>query len=153
MRQYDKATDQYKKTLELDPNFSATHGMLSWLYGGQGRFDEAIVELKKVRTLAGSGPFVLGHLGYCYGRAEKRNDAINILNELFEISKQGYLVSFDIGFVYYGLGDKEKTFEWLEKAYQERSTWLLYLNADPMWDSFRSDPQFIALMRKIGLEK
>jgi serine/threonine-protein kinase len=153
MRQYDKATDQYKKTLELDPNFSAAHGMLGWLYGVRGKFNEAIAELQKVRTLAGSGPFVLGHLGYCYGRAEKRNDAINILNELFEFSKQGYSVSFDIGFVYYGLGDKEKTFEWLEKAYQERSSWLLYLNADPMWDSLRSDLQFIALMRKIGLEK
>jgi len=153
MRQYNKAIDRLKKTLELDPNFPGAHYDLGYVYEAQGKFDEAIAELKKARTIVGSGPYGLSDLGHAYARAGKKSEALKILNELFEFSKQGYSVSFDIGFVYYGLGDKEKSFEWFEKAYQERSDWLVYLKVDPLWDGLRSDPRFVALMKKMGLEK
>jgi eukaryotic-like serine/threonine-protein kinase len=153
MRRYDEALDQFNKTLELDPNHPITHEYLGLIYLTQGKSDQAIAELQKVRAAVGNTPFGLGPLGDAYAMAGKKNDAIRILNELFEFSKQGYSVSGDIVLVYYGLRNKEKVFEWLDKAYQERNIGLLSLKAFPFWDEYRSDPRFIALLKKIGLEK
>jgi tetratricopeptide (TPR) repeat protein len=152
-RQYDKAIEQLKKTLELDPNFAPAHLCLGWAYVRQGRFDEGMAEYQKVRTIVGSGPYGLADLGYAYARTRKKSEATKILNELLEFSKQGYSLPFDIAIVYWGLGDKDKTLEWLEKASEERSTFLLFIKIDPQWDGLRSDPRFIAIMKKMGLEK
>ena len=152
--QFDKAIDQLKRALELDPNFSATHLDLGTTYARQGKYDEAIAEFRKVRELVGGGPFGLANLGYCYARVGKKSAAVKILNELFEFSKHGYSVSAEIASIYYGLGDKEKGFEWAEKAYQEREVRLVFLAAVAVSDStLRSDQRLIALLNKIGMEK
>jgi tetratricopeptide (TPR) repeat protein len=152
-RQYEKAIDQLKKTLKLDPNFAPAHLCLGWAYVWQGRFHEGMAEYQKVRTIVGSGPYGLADLGYAYARIGKKSEATKILNELLEFSKQGYSLPFDIALVYWGLGDKDKTFEWLEKASEERSTFVMFMKIDPQWDGLRSDPRFMALMKKMGLEK
>jgi len=151
MRRYDEAIVQCEKTVELDPGFPGAHSMLGYVYEGQGRFDEAIAEFQKARVLAGSGPVGLADLGEGYARAGRRSEAARILNELLEFSRQGYSVSCEIAGIYRGLGEKDKTFEWLEKAYQERSDGLPDLKSDPFWDSLRSDPRFTALLKKMGL--
>ncbi len=53
--------------------------------------------------------------------------------------------------IYTGLGEKHQALEWLEKTYEERSTALIYLKVDPVFDSLRSDPRFADLLRRIGL--
>ncbi len=153
MRQYDKSIDQSKKTLELDPNFAPAHSLLGWAYSQQGRFDEAIAEFQKVRTIVGSGPYGLADLGYAYGRTGKKGDAAQILSDLLQFSKQGYSLPFDIALVYWGIGDKNQALEWVERAYQERSTFVMFMKIDPKWDGLRSDQRFIALLKKMGLEK
>ena len=153
MRRYDEAIDQFKKTLELDPNFPFTYGNLGALYEVQGKFDEAIPEFQKAITVVGRDASELSDLGHAYALAGKKSEALKILDELFKFSKQGYSVSFEIAFVYYGLGDKNASFEWLEKAYQERNNALVNMKVDPLWDSLRSDLRFIALLKKMGLEK
>ena len=152
MRQYDEAIVQYKKTLDLDPDFPVAHLDLGYVHVAQGRFDEAIAEFQKARALLPSDPFGLSELGYAYAQSGNKGEAARILNELFGFSKQGSSVSAGIGMVYHGLGDKEKAFEWLEKAYQERAM-PLEVKVDPVWDGLRSDPRFTALLKKIGLEK
>jgi len=67
------------------------------------------------------------------------------------LSKQRYVAALDFAYVYAGLRDKEKTFEWLEKAYQEHSAWLLWTGTDPRLDWVRSDPRFTNLLRRINL--
>ncbi|MCX5801031.1 MAG: protein kinase [Candidatus Eisenbacteria bacterium] len=152
LRQYDEAIAQYKKTLELDPNFAVAHSCLGSVYAAQGRFDEAIAESQKARALLGSSPFGLSELGYAYARSGNKGEAARILNELLGLSKQAYSVSSGIALVYCGLGDKDKAFEWLEKAYQKREGGFLYLKMDPAWDGLRSDARFSELLKKMGLE-
>jgi TolB-like protein/Tfp pilus assembly protein PilF len=152
MGQYDKAKDQHKQVLDLDPGFMLAHSNLGFVYEVQGKFDEAIEEYWEVRKLVGSSTFGLSDLGRALARSGKRSDALIILDQFLELSRQGSPVSFDIAQIYYGLGDKNKAFEWLEKAYQERSFGLLYLKSDPIWESLRSDPRFIALLKKMRLE-
>ena len=153
MKQYDMAIIQYKNTLALDKNFPWAHMLLASVYEVQGRSGEAIAEYEKARSLSGSSPFALTYLGCAYARAGKSNDALQVLKELRILIQQRNAVSSGIGLIYYELGQKEKAFEWLEKAYQSRESDLLFLLADPLFEDLRSDPRCIALLKKMGLEK
>lgn len=68
-----------------------------------------------------------------------------------ELSKRKYVPSFFITIVYIGLGEKDRAFEWLEKAYQERHPHLVNLKVQPVYDPLRSDPRFADLVRRVGL--
>ena len=80
----------------------------------------------------------------------RRADALKILQSLDELEKHRYVSRFAHVYIYTGLGDKDKAFEWLEKAYEERSDSLAWFRFDPESKSLRSDPRFSALMRKVG---
>jgi serine/threonine-protein kinase len=153
MRQFDKAIDQFKKTIDLDPNYPFVLHELGWAYTMQGRLDEALEVYQKARTLLKDSPLGLSDLGYTYALAGRKDDAQKVLKDLFAFSKQGYSLSGDIAFVYYGLGNKEKTFEWLEKAYRERNVYLVYMKGEPRLDNLRSDTRFTAILKKMGMEK
>ncbi len=68
------------------------------------------------------------------------------------MSKRRYISPYLFAVVYVGLGDKEQAFAWLEKAYQDRSFWLIWLKVEPRFDSLRDDPRFQDLLRRIGLQ-
>ena len=51
--------------------------------------------------------------------------------------------------IYVGLGDKDQAFSWLQKALDERSTWVMYYRVEPRLDPLRADPRFAALLQKI----
>jgi hypothetical protein len=74
-----------------------------------------------------------------------------VLRELQARSDSSYVSPFDIATIYVGLGDRTKTFEYLEKAYPGRVRYLVYLAVDPHFDDFRADPRFRDLVRRIGL--
>jgi len=152
-RRFEEAADQFRKTLELDSSFAHAHLYLGWVHVQLGQLEKAISEFEKARAIAGIGPYGLGGLGNAYGRAGKKSEAVKMLDELLRISTQGYSISYHIAVVYSGLGDKDKALEWLEKAYEERSTFVEEIGVDPVWDGLSPDPRFLALKRKMGLEK
>jgi serine/threonine-protein kinase len=94
---------------------------------------------------------VIATLGYSYGLAGKKEEALKILSELEERSRTAYVSGFAMACPSLGIGDSEHAFKWLEKAYQERSTWMLPLRVEPMYDSIRADPRFADLLRRVGL--
>ncbi len=110
---------------------------------------QARSEFQKGISLDGSTS--LARLGHGYAVAGKRREAQKVLNELNDLSKQKYVSSYDIAVIYVGLGEKEQAFAWLEKAYDERSTWLEFLKVEPQLDPLRSDPRFVELVRRVGL--
>ena len=72
------------------------------------------------------------------------------LRDLKELSTKKYVNAFEIALIYVGLGDKDNAFEWLDKAYQQRSDMLVYLNVDPRLDVIRHEPRFIGLVKKVA---
>ena len=62
-----------------------------------------------------------------------------------------YVAPYWIAMIYVGLDEKDKAFEWFEKAYQERSWFLMFIKMDPLMDSVRSDPRYLSLIRRIGI--
>jgi len=155
-RQYDRTIDECThglSALETDPNFVLLHYHLGRAYGEKGMYPEAISELEKARSLSGNQPAMLMGLGNIYGMAGRKAEARQVLQQLNGMAKTRYVPAVYFAAVYAGLGEKEKTFQWLNTAYEQRTDYLIYLNVEPMGDPLRSDPRFKDLVRRIGLPK
>ena len=150
---YDQAIAAYRTVLELNPNFRPAHESLGEAYLMKQRYSEAIREFQTVRASVGNDPYGLGDLGYAYGLSGRVNEARKVLDELTGFLQQGYEVQSDIALVHYGLGDREKALDWLEKAVESQAVFMLVLKVDPFWQNLRSEPRFLALLKKMGLEK
>ena len=150
-RRYDQATEQYRKTLEMDPNFAWAHYLLGVAYEQKGRYEESVAELQKAVGPSEVNTIRVAALGRAYALAGRRSEAFNILAHLKLSSKQRYVEPTGVALLYASLGDKDQAFAWLEKAYHERSLMVFVLKADARFDSLRSDPRFQDLLRRVGL--
>jgi TolB-like protein/tetratricopeptide (TPR) repeat protein/predicted Ser/Thr protein kinase len=152
-RQNDQAIEQLRKTLEMDPNFVLVHAYLGKAYLQKSMYKEGTSECEKELAIFPNNTWALAVLGYAYAVAGRRAEAQRVLDQLDELSKQKYVSPIAAAQTYAGLGEKDKTFEWLEKAYEDRSTGSTFVNfkVDPLWDPLRSDPRFQDLLRRMNL--
>ncbi len=148
-RQYDQAVEQCRKTSEMDPNYPQAYDFLAGAYEQKGMYEEAIAEFHKAINLSGDSSHIKAELGHAYALAGKGQEALKIIDELKGPSKDAY--PYDVATIFVGLGQKDQAFDWLQKAFEERSDWLRYLKVDPRLDPLRSDPRFADLVRRIGL--
>ena len=95
-------------------------------------------------------PHLKGTLAFHYARADRKDEARKLLQDLLEEAKERYVTPYWIAMIYVGLDEKDKAFEWFEKAYEERSWFLIFIKMDPLMDSVRSDPRYISLIQRIG---
>ena len=146
----DEAIEQLSKAMELDPASAWARTFLGRAYLSKGMQQRAIEELETARRDGPDDVFVLALLGYGYAVTGRPADALKVLQRFDEMEKHRYVSRAARVYVYAGLGDKDKAFEWLEKAYQERSDALAWFRQEPESKSLRTDPRFAALMRKIG---
>jgi len=151
-KKYDQAIQQYRITLELDPNFAEARLRMGKCYLQKGMSDEAIAEFEKARTVFGNSPYGLGELGNAYALAGKKDEAIDVLKNLEGLLRQGYSVHSDMALIHLGLGDRDKTFEYLERAYEEKEDGVFWLKIDPCWDNLRPDPRCKSLIKRMNLE-
>ncbi|MCI0692011.1 protein kinase [candidate division KSB1 bacterium] len=152
-RRYDEAIEQYRKVLDVDPNFVWALWQLGSAYIEKAMYTEAIAVSEKAVTLSSRSPLIVASLGDAYAKSGRRAKAQELLNELSELSKQRYIPPISLALIHISLGSKDQAFEWLEKAYQERSNGMAYLGVWSGWDPLRSDPRFIVLLKKMGVEK
>ncbi len=150
-RQYDRVIEQCHKTLDFDPNFPLAHFHMGRAYVEKGMYKEAIAEFERANTSAGGSPAMVMAVGYAHGRAGNRAEARRALAELQRLASSRYVPALYFAAIYTGLGDTAQALTWLNRAYQERTDYLVYLRVEPMADSLRADPQFQRLLRRIGL--
>ena len=150
-RQYDQAITDLRKTLDMDPNFVSALWYIGWAYEQKSMYTEAIAALQNAARISSGDPVILGSLGHAYAASGRRSDALHTLADLKELSKQRYVAPFDMAAVYVGLRDKDQTFEWLQKALEDRSHWIIWIKCDPRFDGIRSDPRYGDVMRRMGL--
>ena len=134
--------------MELEPNFPVAHWHLGLIYEQQGLYDEAIAEHQKAIELSGGSPRLIAALGHAYAKAGKREEALQVITQL---NQREYVSALEIASIHLALGDKKSAFEFLEKAFNERSFHITYLKIRPEFDSVRNDPRFEDLIRKVGL--
>ena len=151
-RQYDQAIQEEQKALELDPNFITTYAWLGRAYVQKSVYKEGIAAFEKALAISPGNTNALSDLGHGYAAAGRRAEAQKVLDKLDELSKQKYVSPTGVAMIYAGLEDKDKAFEWLEKAYGERAFSLASYIKDPMFDPLRSDPRFADLLRRMNLQ-
>jgi DNA-binding winged helix-turn-helix (wHTH) protein/TolB-like protein/Tfp pilus assembly protein PilF len=88
--------------------------------------------------------------GYVLAKMGRINQARDVLRTLEDTSREHYVPPYAMALVYAGLDDRDKVFRWLDKAFDARDVHLIYLPVDPKWDSYRTDPRFVALLAKYG---
>jgi TolB-like protein/Tfp pilus assembly protein PilF len=150
-RDPDRAIEQLKKTVDLDPNSAMTLFYSGMAFEQKGLADDAVAAYRRSADLSGGFPGLVG-LGHVYAATGKRGEALKVLKDMENRSAKGSPIS-PTGFaiVYAGLNDRDKAFEWLEKARVQRDESILYLKCQPYFDTLRSDPRYDAMLRKIGL--
>jgi tetratricopeptide (TPR) repeat protein len=124
-QRYDDSIAQLKKAIELDPTDWWIHGLLGWAYARKGNYAEAIAEHERMPEQAYAvvpeNQMVASGIGWIYGLAGRRSDALRIAEEFDQLSSKAYVDYYCEAIVYAGLGDKDRAFQLLQRAYEERS--------------------------------
>lgn len=149
-RDYESAIRQFRLALQMDPNFSMAHFRLGLALAQQGQFDAALDELHISKQLSNDRD-VVAALGRVHAMRGDRAAAHAALEELGARSKDTFVTSYARAAIHAALGDTGAALDWLERALEERSYWLIYLNVDPALDAIRSDPRFAAVPQRAGL--
>jgi TolB-like protein/Tfp pilus assembly protein PilF len=150
--QHAKALDQAERTLAMEPGFH-------WGYFFRGialeqlqRPGDAVDSLRKAVKLSGGSTVMLSAEGHAYAAAGDVQPACKVLATLQEASRDRYVASYEVALIYAAMGELDVAFEWFDRALDERSGWLPYLNAEPRLDHLRNDPRFQGLARRVGLD-
>jgi len=158
-RQYDQAIAQFRKAIELEPaqwSLGSIYWHLGAVYEKKGMYVEAIAQYQKGMNISGdsdlAAAFEQNYKASGF-REAKRVVMQKNLQKMKEASKRGRVPPLEFAFIYVELGEKEQAFEFLEKAYEERSSALVHLGDGTVCtcDALRSDPRFADLLRRIGL--
>jgi tetratricopeptide (TPR) repeat protein len=151
-RQYDRAIEECRKTIEVEPDFLIVHYHLGQSLVAKGQISEAIAELKKAEALVGGPtPVITMALGHAYGVSGDRAAALKSLAELNAMGAKGYVPTLFVSAIYTGLSDRDRALQWLQRATDERTEYLIFLNVERMADPLRIDPRFKDILRGVGL--
>ncbi len=154
MRQYDRSIEEYKKLLEMSPDYYTARFWLAFPYAFKGMHDEAVATIDKAMAVSGGGaPLMWTVKGMIYAIAGKKDEARETLVQMLEQSKKSYIAPWMIAAVHAYLDERDKAFEWIEKAFKERDHWLVYLKVSPVVDILHSDPRFPELLKRMGFNK
>src|SRR5467141_668695 len=149
-RRSDQAIEQLRKVLDIDARFTPARRVLEEVYAQTGRQKEAVEEREKVVSVSGS-PELAASIAEDFSKSGYKGVLQSWLDGLTEISKHGYVSSYSIAQAYMRMGEKEKTFGWLEKAYEEHDSGLVSLAVEPIFDPVRSNPRFRDILRRMKL--
>ncbi len=151
-RQSDRAIEQLRSAIDLDPGFWYSHYFLGLAFIQKGRLAEALVTFQRALELEKDNAENWANLGYAYALLGRKGEALQIIDYLKKRSAEAYVAPYNLAVIHAGLGDKDQSFAWLDRAYQERSSMLaIYLGMDVRFDGMRNDPRFNALVRRVGL--
>jgi serine/threonine protein kinase/Tfp pilus assembly protein PilF len=150
-RRFEEAIDQILKALEFDPNNVANHRYLADAYAYASQPKRALEECERVIALSRGVMSLLLPASATYSKAGEPVMARELLEQAERDWKPDGRSSFFIAAAEARLGEKDRAFEWLERAFDERVGLLIYFKVHPMFDELRTDPRFEALAKRIGI--
>jgi adenylate cyclase len=150
-RNYEQSIKVLEAALKLDPKYPNARIWLGRCYQAKKMYPQAIAEFKTMLAAVPNWPIGMAQIGNVYGVSGDKANAQKILDSLFFLSQKQFVSSYGIALVYAGLNEKENVFKWLNKAYEERANWMVWLKNDPRWIPFHSDKRYGELMNKVQL--
>ncbi len=152
-RNYDAALDQGNQVLALKQDYPPTYGIMGICYIQKEQFQDSITALEKAYKLSDNSTEIMCYLARGYAASGDSEKAKKTLEELDEISRIRYVSHYYLAIVYTALREMDNAFENLELAYKDHDSDLVMLNAEPGFDTLRSDPRYEVMLKKIGLAK
>lgn len=150
-RQYDRSIDAYRKVIDLDPSYARAHARLGMSHAAEGAFEDALREFAESQKLSDFDPYVEGLIGYAHANMGNTAKARKALGRLSQRSRRQDVHAFSMALVHIGLAEREQALNWLEKSYQDRSSYMVYAKSEPLLDPIRSEARFVALLEQMGL--
>ena len=150
-RQYNRAIAECRGGLRLNPDYFLLHFVLGRCYVLKRKNASAIRVFEDAVRSAKDNLLLVTSLLHTYAISGRKAKVLKGLEELRKTSKWRYVPTMYLACICAGLADKDRAFFWLERAYQERSDGLTYLNVEPTFDPLRSDARFKDLLRRVGL--
>jgi len=147
-RQYDEAIIKYQKAIEIDKNFLASHWIIFYIYLHQGMDKETIEKLQEIMSMDTSTVKYVNDVGNIY----EKSGIEGVLHLLIDLELTGVAPDYNLAGYYARLGEKEQALRYLDRAYELKAEGLPSLKLDPTFDNLRTDPRFIELLKKMGLE-
>ena len=146
---YDEAVKQLKFVLEMNRNFPPAHLWLGRTFQELGKFDDALAEFRQVEETLREWPVSIAARGFVSAAAGRTDEAREILAELERLASRKFVTSYGIALVYVGLDQNDAALASLNRAFDERSHWLVWLRLDPRWNKLRADPRFNELVSRM----
>jgi tetratricopeptide (TPR) repeat protein len=122
-----------------------------WAYTEKKMYAEAKAEYQKASALSNGHTLVTAMNGYVQAVSGEKAEALKTLKALNDLAARQYVSPFRFAIIYTGLGQKDKAFQWLNRAYDELDLLLIYVSVTPAFDPLRSDPRFDQLLQRLGL--
>jgi serine/threonine protein kinase len=148
---FSKAIEQFRRTLEINPHDAQTHVLLADAYACAGETDKAIAECAVALALAPHVMIIRTHVAVTYAKIGKTLEAREMLKESEAGWKPGDGSAIWIAGAHARLGENDAAFGWLEKAFQERATFMADLKMHPFFADLRGDPRLAALAKRVGI--
>lgn len=145
------ALDQCDHNIELNPHFPPAYWILGLVQEQRGDFDEAAAAFQRAIQLSPQSPKMHAALGRTLALAGNKGEALRIVAELEELAEKRYVSPSDLASLHFALDDRVQGFQWLAKAFRDRSFELMCIKVDPRFDAVRDDPRFEPLVRQLGL--
>ena len=149
--QNDKALEQARKTYDLEPSHPLGRWALSQTYIYNEMYDEAVLLDEQWLQTDPTNQLALREAGIAYAKVGRRDKAEQMISKFREVAKTQYVPTCRIASVYVALGDKDRAFVELNKAFEARDWELFRLNVDPYWKPLRDDPRFKEILKRLNL--
>ncbi len=150
--QYDRAIGEARRLLELDASSLWGYFVMGVAHREKHMFDEAIAAHRRASEVSGGSPLMLGWLGLTLALGGKADEARVLLEHLHAITTKAYVPPTSIAWIYLGLGEIDKAFQWMDRAVDERDDIIIAIKNYAFFDPIRSDARYLALLRKMNLE-
>ena len=151
-RQPALAIEHLSRAVAMDPASEESHMILGQALVQQGALEDAEREFREAMTLSSEHARALAALGTLAATQGRTGEAREVLARLEARARERYVSPVDFVALHQALGETDEAFAWLERAYQERRGWMVYLNVEPALDGMRQDPRFRELVRRMRLD-
>ncbi len=151
-RQPDEAIALYKKVLEIDPDAAFARGNIGVAYVEKGMLDEGIASIREsIRMERGFQMGSISDLSHALGKAGRVDELKELLAEAQDWHEKNHRGTLALVAIYANMGEKDKAFEWLEKAFEEHSGYIPSVFFDYAYENLHTDPRMEAMERRLGL--
>jgi adenylate cyclase len=148
----DEAEKVLRATMDMDPGFWLAHLFMTRIYLKKEMFVEAMESAAKAKQITAGNAEAIATWGYAAAKSGRRDDAHSAIKELEKRATKRFVPAYTFAMVYFGLGDRTKALDLLERALEQREPLMVFIKVDPKWDGLRSEPRFDKLVKQMKFE-